>query len=255
MSKKLAAGLDALVLDVKTGTGAFMSDEGDARQLARALVSTGNSCGVRTEALLTDMNQPLGRGVGHAIEVRECIEILRNETSEGARPVQELSVELAARMVASSGVESQLDVAREKIERVLQTGAALECFRRNVEAQGGDPRVCDEPLQLLPLTPHEVKVESTRTGFVTGINAAEIGHAIASIGGGRVRIEDVIDPGVGFASEAKIGDEVRAGDVVGLLYCRDHAQAQTVRERIQSAYTIGDTFASAPTLIKEVITA
>jgi pyrimidine-nucleoside phosphorylase len=255
MSKKLAAGLDALVLDVKTGTGAFMSDENDARELARALVLTGNSCGVRTEALLTDMNQPLGRGVGHAIEVRECIEILRNETAMGVRPVMELSLELAARMVASSGVEPQLEAAREKVQSVLESGAALECFRRNVEAQGGNPRVCDEPRQLLPLTPHEVKVESTRTGFVTGIDTAEIGHAIAAIGGGRVRIEDVIDPGIGFASEAKLGDEVKAGDALGLLYCRDTAQAQAAKERIRAAYTISDNSIPVPTLIKEVITA
>lgn len=255
MSKKLAAGLGALVLDVKTGTGAFMSDEDDARELALSLVSTGNSCGVRTEALLTDMNQPLGRGVGHAIEVRECIEILRNEASKGALPVLELSLELAARMVSLSGIEPQLEAAREKVQRALESGAALECFRRNVLAQGGDPRVCDDPLQLLPLTPHEVKVESTRTGFVTGIDTAEIGHAIASIGGGRVRIEDVIDASVGYASEAKIGDEVRAGDALGLLYCREVAQAQTAQERIRAAYTISDKLTPVPTLIKEVITA
>jgi thymidine phosphorylase len=105
------------------------------------------------------------------------------------------------------------------------------------------------------LTPHEVKVESTRTGFVTGVDTAEIGHAIASIGGGRVRIEDVIDPGVGYASEAKIGDEVKAGDALGLLYCRDLAEAQATRERIRAAYTFSDSSTSAPTLIKEVITA
>ncbi|HEX8921098.1 MAG TPA: thymidine phosphorylase [Pyrinomonadaceae bacterium] len=255
MSKKLAAGLDALVLDVKTGTGAFMSDEADARELARALVSTGNSCGVRTEALLTDMNQPLGRGVGHAIEVRECIEILRGEESVGARPVLELSLELAARMVALSGVESSLEAAREKVKEALLSGAALECFRLNVKEQGGDARVCDEPRRLLPLTPHEVKVESTRTGFVTGIDTAEIGHAIASLGGGRTLIEDLIDPGVGFAAEAKIGDEVKAGATLGLLYCREEVQAQTARERIRDAYLIGDDPTSAPTLIKEVITA
>jgi pyrimidine-nucleoside phosphorylase len=255
MSKKLAAGLDALVLDVKTGTGAFMSNEDDARELARALVQTGNSCGVRTEALLTDMNQPLGRGVGHAIEVRECIEILRNETSRAARSVLDLSLELAARMVASSGVEPLLEAAREKVQRALASGAALECFRRNVEEQGGDPSVCDDPARLLPLTPHEVKVESTRTGFVTGIDTAEIGHAIASIGGGRTRIEDVIDPGVGFAAESKIGDEVKAGDTLGLLYCRELAQGKMAQERIRAAYTISDKSTSAPTLIKEVITA
>lgn len=255
MSKKLAAGLEALVLDVKTGTGAFMSNEGDARELARALVSTGNSCGVRTEALLTDMNQPLGRAVGHAIEVRECIEILRNDVSEGARPVLELSMELAARMVALSGVEASLETAREKVKGALSSGAALECFRLNVREQGGDPAVCDDPARLLPLTPHEVKVESTRTGFVTGIDTAEIGHAIASIGGGRTRIEDVIDPGVGFASEARIGDEMKAGETLGLLYARDETQAEMTRARIRDAYTISDNPTSAPTLIKEVITA
>ncbi len=255
MSKKLAAGLDALVLDVKTGSGAFMSNEDDAKKLAQALVSTGNSCGVRTEALLTDMSQPLGRGVGHAIEVRECIEILRNEVNQGVRPVMELSLELAARMIALSGVESSLEAAREKIQAALASGAALECFRRNVEAQGGDPAVCDEPARLLPLTPHEVKVESTRTGFITGINAAEIGRAIASIGGGRTRIEDAIDPGVGYAAESRIGGEVKAGEALGLLYCRELGQAQTASERIRAAYIIGDEPTSAPRLIKEVITA
>ena len=255
MSKKLAAGLDALVLDVKTGSGAFMASENDARKLAQALVSTGNSCGVRTEALLTDMNQPLGRGVGHAIEVRECIGILRNEESAGARPVMELSLELAARMVALSGIEPEVEAALGKIQEARQSGAALECFRRNVEAQGGDPAVCDEPARLLPLTPHEVKVESTRTGFVTGIDTAEIGRAIASIGGGRTRIEDAIDPGVGYAAEIKLGGEVKAGEALGLLYCRDEAQAHTARARIRAAYTIGDDSISAPPLIKEVITA
>lgn len=254
MSKKLAAGLGALVLDVKTGSGAFMRDESRARELARALVATGNSCGVRTEALLTDMSQPLGRGVGHAIEVRECIDILRGETNERALPVRELSLELAARMVALSNVESSLDAAREKVRRALDSGAALERFRQNVEVQGGDPRVCDKPSQLLPLTPNEVKVESTRAGFIASIDATEIGFAIAEIGGGRIRIEDRIDPAVGFAAEAGIGDQVKAGETLGLLYCNDEAQAEAARERIRAAYEIRDEHASAPTLIKEVIT-
>jgi pyrimidine-nucleoside phosphorylase len=255
MSKKLAAGLGALVLDVKTGSGAFMRDEGRARELAEALVATGNSCGVRTEALLTDMSQPLGHTVGHAIEVRECIWILRNETDERARPVLELSLELAARMAALSGLESSLDAARARVLRELESGAALERFRANVEAQGGDPRICDDPARLLPLTPHEVKVESPRTGFVTGIEADEIGHAVATIGGGRIRIDDAIDPAVGFAAEAKIGERVTAGQTLGLLYCRDRAAAESALARIRSAYAIGDEPTSAPTLIKEVITA
>jgi pyrimidine-nucleoside phosphorylase len=254
MSKKLAAGLGALVLDVKTGSGAFMREEARARELARALVATGNSCGVSTEALLTDMNQPLGRGVGHAIEVRECINILRNETESGAEPVRELSLELAARMVALSKVESSLDGAREKVRRALESGAAMERFRQNVEAQGGDPRVCDEPARLLPLTPNEVKVESTGTGFIAQIDTTEIGFAIAEIGGGRIRIEDTVDVAVGYAAEARIGDQVKAGETLGLLYCNDEARVQAALERIRAAYKIRDEHASAPTLIKEVIT-
>ncbi|MGB7922259.1 MAG: thymidine phosphorylase, partial [Pyrinomonadaceae bacterium] len=129
MSKKLAAGLDALVIDVKTGSGAFMRDEEDARRLARALVETGNSCGVRTEALITDMSQPLGRAVGNALETRECLDILRGEVDERTRPVFDLSLELAARMVALARVESSLDAARVEVRRALDSGAALERFR------------------------------------------------------------------------------------------------------------------------------
>jgi thymidine phosphorylase len=201
------------------------------------------------------MNQPLGRGVGHSIEVRECIKILRDETEAGAESVRELSLELAARMVALAGIAPSLEAARARVETALESGAALECFRQNIVEQGGDPNVCENFTQLLPLTPHEVKVESTRNGFVTKVDTAEIGFAIAEIGGGRIRIEDKIDPAVGFAAEAKIGDQVKAGEALGVLYCRDGAQAQVALERIRAAYKIGDEQTTAPTLIKEVITA
>ncbi|MCA1591389.1 MAG: thymidine phosphorylase [Acidobacteria bacterium] len=254
MSKKLAAGLDALVLDVKSGTGAFMHDETGAEELARALVATGNSFGVRTEALITDMNQPLGRAVGNAVEVSECIDLLRGEVDERARPVLDLSVELAARMVSLSGVEASLDVARGKVKRALESGAALDCFRRNVEAQGGDARVCDEPGRLRDLTLREVRVESERAGFVAAIDAAEIGRAVAVIGGGRARMSDSIDAGVGFLAEAKIGDEVKAGEALGLLLCRKTPDAEESAARIRSAYRIAEEQPRAPELIKEVIT-
>ncbi len=255
MSKKLAAGLDALVLDVKTGSGAFMREESRARELARALVATGNSCGVRTEALITDMNQPLGHSVGNALEVHECISILRCEMNEKARPVLDLSLELAARMVEASGLEPNLDAARARVRRALDSGAGLECFKQNVEAQGGDPHVCDDPRELLALTLTEVRVESPDTGFIVGVDAAEIGNAVAAIGGGRARIEDEIDPAVGFQVEAKLGDEVAAGDLLGLLYCRDESQAHTAGARIRAAYTIADEPSNLSyQLIKEVIT-
>jgi pyrimidine-nucleoside phosphorylase len=255
MSKKLAAGLDALVLDVKTGSGAFMADEARAKELARALVKTGNAFGVRTEALITDMNQPLGIAIGNALEVRECLEILRGEMKEGARPVHDLSIELTARMVWLAKAAASLEAARVKVKEALDSGAALERFRLNIEAQGGDARVCDEPTRLADLTLREVHVESARTGFVAGIDAAEIGRAVANIGGGRTRVEDSIDPAVGFLVNAKIGDELSSSHrTLGVLYCRTEAQAEEARERIQGAYRITDEpVASTQALIKEVI--
>ena len=255
MSKKLAAGLGALVLDVKTGSGAFMRDKDRARELAHALVATGNSCGVRTEALLTDMNQPLGSAVGNGLETRECIEILRNEISERTRPVVDLSIELTARMLTLSGVESSVESARNRALRTLESGAALERFRLNVEAQGGDPRVCDDPSTLLDLKLREHRVESPRCGFVTRVEAAEIGNAVAMIGGGRIRIDDEIDAGVGFLAEAKLGDELTtANRTIGILYCRNQEQAEVAGRRLLAAYEVGDEPPAAGyRLIKEVI--
>src|SRR4051812_8074464 len=170
MSKKLAAGLGALVLDVKTGSGAFMRDEGRARALAKALVRTGHSCGVHTEALLTDMSQPLGLAVGNANEVQECIRIMRGESGDEARDVRELSLELAARMVALSDGAGSHEDALARVTRALESGAALERFRRNVEEQGGDPRVCDDPGRLSDLTVREVRVESEHAGYVEAVD-------------------------------------------------------------------------------------
>jgi len=253
ISKKGAAGLDAMVIDVKTGSGAFMRETARARELAHALVRTGNSLGVRTEALITDMNQPLGRAVGNSVEVRECIEILRGEAAPGALPVLELSVELAARMVMLSGLVSSLDKAREVVRRTLDSGEALEKLRANVEAQGGDPRVCDDPAQFLPLTENAYKVESPHSGFLVNTDATEIGQAVAAAGGGRVRIDDQIDPTVGFVADVKIGDRVQKGDVIGWVYCRDEAQGRETAARIQAAYELNDEQAPPPELVKEVI--
>jgi pyrimidine-nucleoside phosphorylase/thymidine phosphorylase len=253
ISKKGAAGLGAMVIDVKTGTGAFMRETERARQLAQALVRTGNSLGVRTEALITDMNQPLGRAVGNSVEVRECIEILRGEAHPGALPVLELSIELAARMVTLSGLESSLDKARDLVRGTFSSGQALEKFRANVEAQGGDPRVCDDPAQFLPLTDTAFAVESPRSGFILKTDSTEIGQAVTAAGGGRVRMDDRIDPTVGFIAEVKIGDRLDAGDLIGTVFCNDEAQGRETTARIQAAYEIGDAPPLPLELIKEVI--
>ena len=254
ISKKGAAGLDAMVIDVKVGSGAFMRDEGRAKALAHALVKTGNACGIRTRALLTDMNQPLGQAVGNSLEVKECIELLRGEVVNGARPVLDLSLELSAHMLVLARVDDSLEAARSRLQTILSSGQALEYFRKNVEAQGGEPRVCDDPAKFLPLVTESFKVESARSGFVTKVNTAEIGHAIAAIGGGRVRIDDAIDPTVGYIAEVKIGDRIGDRAALGRVYCRDESKAKEAAQQIQSAYEIGDQSPKEiPPLMREVI--
>ncbi len=254
ISKKGAAGLDAMVIDVKTGSGAFMREHERARELARALVKTGNALGVRSQALITDMNQPLGQAVGNAVEVLECIELLRGEIKEGARPVLDLSIELAARMVMLVELEPSIDAARDRIKRVYESGAALECFRANVEAKGGDPRVCDETAKIMPLTANAFTVESPRPGFIIKVDTEEIGNAIAEAGGGRVRIDDQIDPSVGFIADVKIGSELQAGDPIGTVFSADAERGQQAATRISSAYEIANERPpESLSLIKEVI--
>jgi len=253
ISKKGAAGLGAMVIDVKTGSGAFMREPAKAKLLARALVKTGNDLGIRSQALITDMSQPLGRAVGHSLEVLECIRLLRGEIEEGVRPVLDLSIELAARMVWLANLEDTIDAARARVRSVHESGAALETFRHNVEAQSGDSDVCDDPQSILPLTDKAFPVESPRSGVVTQVDAAEIGYAIAEAGGGRVRIEDRIDPRVGFITNVKIGDQVRAGDTIGLVFCEDADRRQAAVTRIRASYQIGDEATERPELIKEVI--
>lgn len=254
ISKKGAAGLDAMVIDVKVGSGAFMREEHQALALAHALVKTGNSCGIRTRALLTDMNQPLGQAVGNSVEVKECIELLRGEADPLAQPVLDLSIELSAHMLVLSHVDEDVEAARALLNKIVASGAALERFRKNVEAQGGDARVCDDPGEFLPLVAESFRVESARSGFITKVNTAEIGHAIASIGGGRVRIDDTIDPSVGFVASVRIGDQLSENDLLGTIYCRDESKAREAATRIQAAYEVGDQpVTEMPQLIKEVI--
>ena len=253
ISKKGAAGLDAMIIDVKVGNGAFMREEARAKELAHALVSTGNSCGIKTRALLTDMNQPLGGAVGNSLEVLECINLLRREANEAAQPVLDLSLELSAHMLVLANVDQTIEAARARLEKVVESGKALECLQSNVAAQGGDPRVCDAPKDFLPLVSETVKVESPRSGFITKVDTTEIGHAIAAIGGGRVRIEDTVDPTVGFTSELKLGDQVSAGEAIGIVYCVDPDAAAEAARRIQAAYQIGDAAMQSPQLVKEIV--
>ena len=204
MSKKIAEGIDALVLDVKTGSGAFMKTEADSRRLAESLVAIGNASGVRTEAIITAMEAPLGRAVGNALEVIECLDVLKGE---GPQDLVDVSVELAARMVVLGGVTEDLPSARTQVLRAISSGSGLDRFRQIIEMQGGDPKIVDDHGRL-PHVPDRWTVPASRSGFVTAVNAELVGRASVVLGAGRDRVEDPVDPAVGIMVIAKPGDEV-----------------------------------------------
>ena len=236
MSKKIAEGIDALVLDVKTGSGAFMKTEADSRRLAESLVAIGNASGVRTEAIITAMESPLGRAVGNAIEVIECIEVLKGG---GPQDLIDVSVELTARMLVLGRVAEDLPAATEKVQRAITSGAGLERFRQIIEIQGGDPRVVDDYGRLPHVADRHV-VAASRGGFVTGLNAELVGRASVTLGAGRDRVEDPVDPAVGIMVIAKPGEAVRAGAPVLELHFRDRARLEAAMRLTNQAITIGD---------------
>lgn len=227
MSKKLAEGIDGLVLDVKVGSGAFMKTEADARRLAETMVEIGRRAGCATVALLTDMSRPLGRMVGNALEVRESIDILRGE---GPADVRALTLRLAAEMLMLGGLAR--DVAEDLARTTLDGGAALKRFARVIEAQGGDPAVLDDPDRLAK-APHVVDFVAPRAGHVGGMHTARVGLAAMCLGAGRARTDDVIDPAVGLEICATVGDRVEKGQPLarihhagrGLDDCRAHLAA------------------------------
>jgi pyrimidine-nucleoside phosphorylase len=254
MSKKLAENLDALVLDVKTGSGAFMRELEDSKRLAEALVKTGNAFGVRTEAVISDMNQPLGKYVGNALEVYECIEILKGDINVESQPTWELSLELSARILVLSGIAENVETARQLASSKLWSGEALEKFQQNIQLQGGNPEVCEKPEQLWANNLYEVEIKSFQSGFITEIDATGVGQAISEIGGGRTRTDDLIDHAVGYACQKKIGDAVRENETIGVLFSRNEVQADLIYEKLANAYRIEDEKPIGKfELIKEII--
>jgi pyrimidine-nucleoside phosphorylase len=253
MSKKLAEGLDALVLDVKTGSGAFMKELADAKHLATAMVKTGEKFGVMTQAVISGMDQPLGKYVGNAVEVYECIQILRNEIEPAAMPTWELSLELSARMLVLTGIEKDLDAAKQLCTAKLESGEALELFRRNIECQDGDPSVCVDPEILLDSNIPKFEVLAETDGFITAIDTLAIGNAICQLGGGRTKAEDTIDPAIGFSSNVKIGTEIKPGELIGTVYCRSEEQFASIQTKLRTAYTMAADKPDESSLIFEII--
>jgi pyrimidine-nucleoside phosphorylase len=210
MSKKIAEGIGGLVLDVKTGSGAFMKTRQDSRRLAESLVAIGQAAGVRTEAVITAMDAPLGREVGNASEVRESIETLKGN---GPADLEALSVLLAARMLMAAGLETTEDAASARIRRAIASGAGVEKFRQIIEHQGGDPRVIDDYARL-PQAPDRAVVAAPAAGYLAGLDAELVGRAAVALGAGRNTMDDVVDPGVGITVLVRPGAAVTAGEPV-----------------------------------------
>jgi len=249
MSKKMAEGIDALVLDVKTGDGAFMKSQEDAEYLAELMVATGERMGKKVVALITDMEQPLGRAIGNALEVEECVDVLHGR---GPEDLRELSVELAAWMfVLGERVES-VDEGRKLAAETIACGAAREKFCEMIRLQGGDARIVDEP-ERLPHAGRREAVTAERAGHVTRIRCEQIGMASMMLGGGREKIEDAIDPAAGIVLEKKVGDAVQAGETLCTAHFNRDARHAEAMELLSGCFEIGAEAPARRPLLREVI--
>lgn len=251
MSKKLAEGLSGLVLDVKTGAGAFMPEMDRAITLARTMVGIGERCGCPTVALLTSMEHPLGVACGNALEIEESLEILR-----GGGPIdtRELTLALGAEMLVLAKVVPDLGSARVVLEARLADGSALEKFREIVTAQGGDPRVVDEPSAVLPHAAERAVVTAQRTGVVQQVAPRVIGRGIIALGGGRRTMEDTVDPSVGFHILVRPGQHTTRGQPLAAIFARDAAGIEAGKACIAEAIIIGDAEFTPPPLISHRVT-
>jgi pyrimidine-nucleoside phosphorylase len=236
MSKKIAEGIGGLVLDVKTGAGAFMKKPKQARALAASLVAIGRASGVRTEALITNMDAPLGRTVGNALEVVECLQVLKGQ---GPEDVESLSVLLAARMLILAGIETDEAAASARLRAALRSGAGLEKFRQIVENQGGDPRALDD-YGRLPSAPDREPIRAPRSGYVAAIRAGNVGDASVTLGAGRARLDDVVDHGVGIEVLAPRGTQVREGEPVLMVHHRGGRGLDDALPLLNTAIVIDD---------------
>ena len=249
MSKKLAEGLDALVLDVKVGSGAFMKKQVDARRLAQMMVGIGRRMDKRVQALITDMSQPLGYAVGNALEVMEASQTLQNA---GPNDLTKLSIELAARMIFLGKKAASLDDARRTAEERLVDGSGYRKFKQVVAAQAGNPQALDR-FELLPNATGMREVTSPRGGYVSSIDAEDIGSASNMIGAGRDRKEDLIDPAVGIILEVKVGEKVDAGSVLCRLYYTREDRVEEAAEMVEDAFRISAQKPDERELILEVV--
>jgi pyrimidine-nucleoside phosphorylase len=248
LSKKMAAGLDGLILDVKWGHGAFMQDYTSAKRLASSLTGTANHLGLRCQALLTDMNQPLGHAAGNAPEVAEAADVLRNQ---GPADVRELTIVLCAHMLCLGAIFNDVKAAQTRATALLESGAAMEKFLRMVELHGGNPRVFENAPNgaALPQAAMRQTVVAPRSGYVVGVNAGLIGKACVLLGAGRTLVTDTVDPAAGITELKKIGDKVAAGDTLAILHAASQSRLDAATTPVKQAFELMDAQPSPPVLI------
>ncbi len=250
VSKKLASGADAIVLDVKTGNGALMKTEEDSIELAKRMVAIGHLSGRPMLAVITGMDEPLGTHIGNALEVKEAIDVLAGRAG-GA--LLEVSLVLGAQMLVAAGKAGSMDAARAMLQKALAGGAGLAKLREMIAAQGGDPRVVDH-VTLLPQAAHKIDVPARSDGYIQRMDTVRIGYAAQALGAGRKTKEDVIDLAVGLVMRVRIGERVVAGQPLCTLYLNDPSRAEAAREAMQAAILIGDAPVQPPKLIRAVVT-
>lgn len=249
MSKKIASGADAIVLDVKTGSGAFMKDIEGARALAQAMVGIGNGAGRKTMAVISDMSQPLGFAVGNALEVKEAIDTLNGI---GPEDLTELCLTLGSHMVLLAGKANSIEEARAQLEKVIEDKSAIETFKVFIASQGGDPDVVDQP-NLLPEAQIKKEVVAKKSGYVSSIVAEEVGIAAGMLGAGRMTKDSIIDLAVGVVLNKKVGDYVHAGEALVTIHTNQEETSE-VEEKLLAAYTISKEAIDKLPLIYDVIT-
>jgi len=249
MSKKMAEGIDALVLDVKTGDGAFMKKFEDSKALAEAMVRIGRGMGKKVSALITDMEQPLGRTVGNALEVKESVETLQGH---GPKDLESLSLELAAWMLHLGGIAPGLDAARTRVRDALASGAGLRKFQEVIGLQGGDPRVCDDTSRL-PQARETVELRSEAEGRVAGIQCRAVGHAAMLLGAGRETVDSRVDPAVGIVLHKKVGDPVREGESLMTLHVNERGRLEEATALLRQAVRIAREAPPATPLVRLVL--
>ena len=234
MGKKIAGGANAIVLDVKTGSGAFMQKQEDARKLAELMVKIGSELGRKTMALLTDMSQPLGEAVGNALEVKEAIKTLKGK---GPEDLTQLSLKLGAAMLVAGQYETDLIEAEKRLEKLIDNGSAESKFKEIVKAQGGNPEIIDNP-ELLPQAENIFELKAVKSGYIENVTAREVGLVAMALGAGRAKKDDPIDPAVGVEVTAHRGEKIKAGDTLARVYYNSDKKPEEEIYRLKEAYTI-----------------